>query len=126
MLLVEDEESVRGLLAYMLQSRGYRVLQAASGAEALPVFETHAAEIDLVLTDIVMPGMSGVELAARLRRMRPETPIVFMSGYSGEVLTRTGPLPEGMSFLPKPLRPEVLAAKLREALDRSSRPFNPR
>ncbi len=125
-LLVEDEESVRGLLAYMLQSRGYRVLQAASGAEALPVFETHAAEIDLVLTDIVMPGMSGVELAARLRGMRAETPIVFMSGYSGDVLTRTGPLPEGMSFLPKPLRPDVLAAKLREALDRSSRPFNPR
>jgi two-component system cell cycle sensor histidine kinase/response regulator CckA len=125
-LLVEDEESVRGLLAHMLHNRGYRVLQAASGAEALPVFETHAAEIDLVLTDIVMPGMSGLELAGRLRRMRPETPIVFMSGYSGDVLTRTGPLPEGMSFLPKPLRPDVLVAKLREALDRSSRPFNPR
>ena len=124
-LLVEDEESVRGLLAYMLHSRGYRVLQAASGDEALPLFETHAAEIDLVLTDIVMPGMSGVELAARLRQMRAEMPIVFMSGYSGDVLTRTGPLPEGMSFLPKPLRPDVLAAKLREALDRSSRPFNP-
>lgn len=124
-LLVEDEESVRGLLAYMLQMRGYHVLQAASGDEALPVFEAHVAEIDLVLTDVVMPGMSGVELVARLRQMRAEIPIVFMSGYSGDVLTRTGPLPDGMSFLPKPLRPDVLAAKLREALDRSSRPFNP-
>ncbi len=125
-LLVEDEESVRNLLTYMLQTRGYRVLQAPSGTEALPIFEAHAGDIDLVLTDIVMPGMSGLELAGRLRRMRPETPIVFISGYSGDVLTRTGPLPEGTSFLPKPLRPDVLAAKLREALDRSSRPFNPR
>ena len=79
-LLVEDEENVRRLLALVLQNNGYQVLEAANGAEALPMFENHPAGIDLVLTDIVMPGMNGVELVQRLHGIRPEIPVVFMSG----------------------------------------------
>jgi FixJ family two-component response regulator len=70
--------------------------------------------------------MSGRELGACVRKIRPELPVVFMSGYTDDVLVRTGALSPGMSFLQKPLRPEVLAARLREALDSPVRPFNPR
>jgi two-component system cell cycle sensor histidine kinase/response regulator CckA len=126
LLLVEDEDSVRKLLAHMLQNRGYHVLEAANAAEALPLFEKHAAGIDLVLTDIVMPGMSGLDMIDRLREIRPDTRVVIMSGYSGDDLARIRPLPEGTSFLPKPLHPEVLASRVREALNSPSRPFNPR
>ncbi len=124
-LLVEDEDSVRRLLQYVLNKRGYKVLEAASGEDALEVFEKHGAGIDLVLTDIVMPKMSGREMADRLRQVRPELKVVYMSGYTDDVLVRTGALGPGMSFLQKPLRPDTLAAKVREALDSPSRPFNP-
>lgn len=125
-LLVEDEDTVRRLLAHLLERRGYRVLQAANAEDAIELFAARASEIHLVLTDIIMPGMSGRALAERLRDSRPETRVVFMSGYTNDVLARTGALSAGMSFLQKPLRPEVLAAKIREALDSPSRPFNPR
>ena len=125
-LLVEDEEGVRRLLTHILHKRGYQVLEASDGDEALQIFAQRAGEIELVLTDMVMPHMSGRELAERVRQMRPELKVVFMSGYTDDVLVRTGALSPGMSFLQKPLRPEVLAAKLREALDSPSRPFNPR
>jgi two-component system, cell cycle sensor histidine kinase and response regulator CckA len=125
-LLVEDEESVRRLLVHLLKKRGYEVVEASSGEEGLRIFKQRGTEIHLVLTDVVMPGMSGPSMAEKLREVRPDTPIVFMSGYTDDVLARTGVLAAGMSFLQKPLRPDVLAAKLREALDSPSRPFNPR
>jgi signal transduction histidine kinase/CheY-like chemotaxis protein len=116
-LLVEDEDSVRRLLTHVLLKRGYQVLEASGGEEALRIFRSRADEIHLVLTDMVMPKMSGRELAGRLREMRPDTRVIYMSGYTDDVLVRTGALSPGMSFLQKPLRPEVLAAKVREALD---------
>jgi CheY-like chemotaxis protein len=125
-LLVEDEDGVRRLLTQLLRRSGYQVLEASGGAEALRIFETRVRDIHLVLTDIVMPGMSGRMLASRLRELRPEIRIIFMSGYPNDVLTRTGALTSGMSFLQKPLRPEVLAARVREALDSPTLPFNPR
>jgi len=125
-LLVEDEDSVRKLLSYVLNRRGYTVIEAASGEEALEIFQKLASEIHLVLTDMVMPKMSGRELSDRLRELRPELKVIYMSGYTDDVLVRTGALGPGMSFLQKPLRPDVLAAKVREALDSASRPFNPR
>lgn len=125
-LLVEDEEGVRRLLSHILHKRGYQVLEASDGNEALRIFAQQASEIELVLTDMVMPHMSGRELAERIRQERPELKVIFMSGYTDDVLVRTGALSPGMSFLQKPLRPEVLAAKLREALDSPARPFNPR
>jgi two-component system cell cycle sensor histidine kinase/response regulator CckA len=116
-LLVEDEDGVRKLLSHILRKRGYTVLEAANGDEALRIFQANGAEIHLVLTDMVMPGMSGRETADRLRQDRPEVKVMYMSGYTGEVLIRTGALGPGMPVLQKPLRPEVLLARVREMLD---------
>ena len=117
LLLVEDEEGVRKLLTHVLHKRGYKVLEASDGEEALRLFERRGADIHLVLTDMVMPHMSGRQFGERLRALRPDLKIIYMSGYTDDVLVRTGALGPGMSFLQKPLRPEVLAAKVREALD---------
>ncbi len=124
-LIVEDESGVRRLLRYVLEGRGYQVLEAANGEDALRVYQ-QAGQIDLVLTDIIMPQMGGRELADRLCNLDPNVRIVFMSGYTDDVLVRTGELGKGMSFLQKPLRPDTLATKVREALDSPSRPFSPR
>jgi nitrogen-specific signal transduction histidine kinase/CheY-like chemotaxis protein len=124
-LLVEDEDGVRRLLAHVLQRRGYRVLEACDGEDALRIFEERPGQIQLVLTDMVMPKVGGRELGEKLRRANPGLPIIYMSGYTDDVLVRTGALGPGMLFLEKPLRPEVLAAKVRETLDSSLRPFNP-
>jgi two-component system cell cycle sensor histidine kinase/response regulator CckA len=125
-LLVEDEDGVRRLLTHVLQKRGYNVIEACDGEEAIRIFERKMSDIHLVLTDMVMPGISGRALADKLWAKRPDTRVVFMSGYTDDVLVRTGALGPGMSFLQKPLRPEAVAAKVREALDSPSRPFNPR
>jgi nitrogen-specific signal transduction histidine kinase/CheY-like chemotaxis protein len=124
-LLVEDEEPVRRLLAYILRHRGYKVLDAAGGEEALALFAQHGDSIHLLLTDMVMPKMSGRELCERLHALRPGLKVVFMSGYTDDVLVRTGAMSPGMSFLQKPLRPDTLAATVRAALDSPSLPFNP-
>jgi two-component system, cell cycle sensor histidine kinase and response regulator CckA len=116
-LLVEDEENVRRLLAHVLVRRGYQVIEASNGEEAVALFNRQTAAIDLLLTDLVMPQMTGRELAGRLQQVRPDLRVVYMSGYTGDVLVRTGALSRGMSFIQKPLRPDVLAAKVREALD---------
>lgn len=117
LLLVEDEEGVRKLLTHVLHKRGYKVIEASNGEEALRLYERRGSEIQLVLTDMVMPHMSGRELGEKLRSLSPGLKIIYMSGYTDDVLVRTGALGPGMSFLQKPLRPEVLAAKVREALD---------
>jgi signal transduction histidine kinase len=117
LLLVEDEETVRKLLTHVLHKRGYQVIEASNGPEALRIYERRSREIHLVLTDMVMPHMSGRELGEQLRRIKPDVKIIYMSGYTDDVLVRTGALGPGMSFLQKPLRPEVLTAKVREALD---------
>jgi signal transduction histidine kinase/ActR/RegA family two-component response regulator len=120
-LLVEDEEGVRKLLTHVLHRRGYKVIEASNGEEALRLYDRHRADIHLVLTDMVMPHMSGRELGDKLRSMDSALKIIYMSGYTDDVLVRTGALGPGMSFLQKPLRPEVLAAKVREALDGKTR-----
>jgi two-component system, cell cycle sensor histidine kinase and response regulator CckA len=124
-LIVEDEEGVRGLLRHVLEIRGYKVLEAANGEQALRVYRESSSRIQLVLTDMIMPKMGGRELAVRLGEIVPDVKIIFMSGYTDDVLLRTGELEKGMSFLQKPLRPETLASKVREALDSPSRPFSP-
>ena len=125
LLLVEDEEGVRRLLTHVLRRRGYQVLEARDGEEALVIFRQRHSDIHLVLTDMVMPGMSGRELGERVREFRPDMRVIYMSGYTDDVLVRTGALGPGMSFLQKPLRPDMLAAKVREALDSPSQPFDP-
>jgi CheY-like chemotaxis protein len=116
-LLVEDDPSVRQLAMRVLSSMGFTVLEAGSGEEAISICKVVGGRIDLLLTDLVMPGMTGRELADRVHEQRPETRILFMSGYSDEV---SGPVvgdAEPIRLLPKPFTPETLARRVRETLE---------
>jgi CheY-like chemotaxis protein len=115
-LLVEDEDAVRALAREVLRRHGYVVLEARHGVDALRVAERHADEIHLLVADIVMPHMSGRELAERLATVRPAMKILFMSGYADHALVHDGVTPNA-SFLQKPFTPEVLARRVRRILD---------
>jgi two-component system cell cycle sensor histidine kinase/response regulator CckA len=115
-LLVEDEAMVRDLGSRVLRSHGYRVLVASNATEALQVARDHGGTIDLLLTDVVMPGLPGPELAARLETVTPGLRVLYVSGYADESVARLG-AEEGISFLPKPFSGRVLAARVREVLD---------
>jgi two-component system cell cycle sensor histidine kinase/response regulator CckA len=114
-LIVEDAPAVRVLASRMLQNGGYEVLEAGSGDEALRLAAEHAP--DVLLTDVVMPGMSGGDLADALRRVMPELPVVFMSGYSDDVVIRHGMLERRVAFVEKPFTHATLLQAVREALD---------
>ncbi|MFB3830077.1 MAG: ATP-binding protein [Bryobacteraceae bacterium] len=116
-LLVEDEDGVRRLLKHLLSRQGYTVLEGRDGRSALEALRAHSGRVHLLLTDMVMPGMSGRETAAEVLKLSPETRVIYMSGYTGDELTRSGALGPGMSFLQKPLKPETLGARIREVLD---------
>ena len=117
-LLVEDEEVVRGLSRRVLAASGYTILEAGAGEEALELAARYEGTIDLVLTDVVMPGMRGPELVSRLRSARPGIRVVLTSGYTGENVVPNGPGHEGTAFLEKPFAPQALLRKVREVLDR--------
>jgi two-component system, cell cycle sensor histidine kinase and response regulator CckA len=116
-LLVEDEDAVRKVAVRMLQTAGYRVLAAANGGEALLTCEEHEGEIDLLVTDVVMPQMSGRRLAERLRRLQPNLRTLFMSGYTDDAIVRHGVLPPGTKFIGKPFNEAEFARKVRDTLD---------
>jgi PAS domain S-box-containing protein len=115
-LLVEDEEMVRSMTREILQESGYQVLEAKHGHEALLVAERHHGPIHLMLSDVVMPQMSGRELAERLSPRRKEMKVLYMSGYTDDAIVHQGVLDEGMAFIEKPFTPNALAHKLREVL----------
>ena len=115
-LLTEDEEGVRTLTRKMLAHSGYTVLEAASPREALEIASRHEQPIDLLVTDVVMPEMGGSDLAARLVSLRPETRVLYMSGYTDDVILRHGVLERGCIFLQKPFTAHALSRKVREAL----------
>jgi two-component system, cell cycle sensor histidine kinase and response regulator CckA len=121
-LLVEDEAAIRTIAERTLQSAGYTVRTAASGADALQLFEQHGARLDLLLTDVVMPHMSGRELAERVVGQAPRLKVLFMSGYNDDVMMRQVLLAPGTGFLPKPFVPTELARKVREVLDGAAAP----
>jgi two-component system, cell cycle sensor histidine kinase and response regulator CckA len=116
-LLVEDEEGVRKLTRYVLLACGYTVVGARDGAEALRLAEQHTGRIALLLTDVVMPGMSGREVAERLGKMHPGIKVLFVSGYTDDEVVRHGILEAQVAFLQKPFSPTSLAVKVREVLD---------
>jgi CheY-like chemotaxis protein len=116
-LLVEDEAVVRTLVRNTLLQNGYRVLEAENGSQALRICERHRGPIHLLVTDVVMPGINGRELAERLTQQRPELRIMFMSGYTDETIAHHGVLAPGVGFLQKPFTLDALARKVRETLD---------
>jgi CheY-like chemotaxis protein len=116
-LLVEDETGLRSLLVQVLREAGYKVLVAANGPEALEFLEKGEHEIDLLLTDVVMPEMRGQVLAERLRKKYSEMATMFMSGYTDNALIHNGTLPAGTVFLQKPFTPDVMLQRVRQTLD---------
>jgi two-component system cell cycle sensor histidine kinase/response regulator CckA len=116
-LLVEDEEQLRVVVRTILRRLGYVVLDASNGGEAFLISQDHRGEIDLMITDVVMPHLSGRVLAERLKAQRPHMKVLFMSGYTDDAVLSAGVGPE-VDFLAKPITPEMLARKVRDVLDR--------
>lgn len=116
-LLVEDEDLVRRLAVAVLKEFGYAVITAANGEEGLRICKEFEGHIDLMISDVVMPLMGGRELAEHLAVLRPETKVLFMSGYTDDAIVRHGILEEDMHFIQKPFLPDALALKAREMLD---------
>jgi two-component system cell cycle sensor histidine kinase/response regulator CckA len=122
-LVVEDEVVVRRLVRGILESRGYTVLEASRGSEALALCEGHRGPIHLMLTDVVMPQMSGPELADHWLSRRPQTKILYMSAYTNNAIRQNGILDVKREFLAKPFTAQALECKVREVLDGSSSPL---
>jgi two-component system, cell cycle sensor histidine kinase and response regulator CckA len=116
-LLTEDAPALRGTARQILERYGYNVLEAPNGKEALTLASSRPGPIHLLLTDVVMPGMSGRELAERFTAQRPEVKVLYMSGYTDDAVVRHGVLRPGIAYLQKPFTPDALARKVREVLD---------
>jgi CheY-like chemotaxis protein len=118
-LVVEDQEDVRGFAVQSLAARGYRVLQAADASQALAEAERHPGEIAVLLTDVVLPGMNGREMAERLQTVRPGIKVIYTSGYAQDLIADRGVLHQDVNYIAKPYTADQIAARVREAIDKS-------
>jgi CheY-like chemotaxis protein len=121
-LIAEDESAVRGLASLTLRAHGYKVLEASTGAEALRIAERGGQDIDLLVSDVVMPVLNGPQLATRFHALRPGTPVLFISGHAETTIAHQGVLDAGVEFLAKPFTPDRLARRVRQILDRHVQP----
>ena len=119
-LVVEDDDDVRAYVAEILRELNYRVFDARNTNRALEIFAKHGDEIDLLLTDVVLPGRNGKELANLASKHHPKLKVLFMTGYSRNAIVHQGRLDSGVALIQKPLTQPSLAAKIREVLERSS------
>jgi len=119
LLLVEDEAGIRELTSELLAGWGYEVLVARNGVEALEISGKHRGAIDLMVTDVVMPHMNGRDLAERMRQMRPEMKVIYMSGYTDNLVLQGGMVEEGSDFIQKPFSADTLAKRVRAALQKN-------
>src|SRR6185436_9793705 len=115
-LLVEDEDAVRSFAARALRMRGYTVMEASGGEAALDIVRKHSGAIDLLISDVVMPGMDGPTLVRAASRLRPEMRVIYMSGYDKGAFEKNEEKPEDVHFLPKPFGLKQLVAKVKELL----------
>ena len=115
-LIIEDQTGVRNYTRVALEDIGYRVLEAADGKEAIAVAEGFPGPIHLLLTDVILPGINGLNVSAQLTAMRPDLKVIYMSGYPGTTIGEKDGIAEGIAFLPKPYGPDELASKVREVL----------
>ena len=117
LLLVEDDEMLLGLEITILEKCGYRVLAAATPDSALSLAQEYQGQIHLLISDMIMPTMNGKELSLRLQPLRPEMKVIFMSGYTADIISKHGIIKDDVHFLQKPVSFEMLATKVREVLD---------
>ena len=117
-LVVEDDTGVRELIRRVLEGHGYKVLQARDVGDAIAIEESHRGPIHLLVSDIIMPGLNGPDLAQRIARRRPAIKVLFVSGYTSREAIDVGLSSQNVSVLQKPFTPETLATKVRERLDR--------
>jgi CheY-like chemotaxis protein len=115
---VEDDASLRSLIHEVVSGAGYRVLEADSAEQAVAIARSHRDALDLVLTDVIMPGMSGRQVAEAVAQARPGTKVLYMSGYADDALGPHHVLEPGTQLLEKPFAPDVVLRKVRELLDR--------
>jgi DNA-binding NtrC family response regulator len=116
-LVVEDDPAVRGVTVRMLEQLGYATLSAPGGAEALEMIRDHSGTIDLLLTDVIMPGMNGGQLANELAAVRPKMKVLYLSGHTVSAAFRRGIVNLSAAFLPKPFRRDALAKAIRDVLE---------
>jgi two-component system cell cycle sensor histidine kinase/response regulator CckA len=116
-LLVDDDEAVRAFTRRVLAAQGYAVFEASSGTEALALTAANAAEIDLLVTDLVMPGLDGRTLAEQLRSSRQDLPVLYVSGFPGNHLDKSALASKGVDFLPKPYSADAIVRAVRSVLD---------
>jgi CheY-like chemotaxis protein len=116
-LIVEDETNLRRMACHYLETQGYKILEAADGAAAVQICVAHNGPIHLLLTDVIMPGMNGHEVAKRVVSLRPNTKVLYMSGYAENAIGHNGTLDEGINLLQKPFTLQALKEKVREVLD---------